>query len=156
MHVHIFKYLFVAYREDYTRLFEFVSEKNLRVKNTGKAPVQTVSYNDDASSESGHDAYLERMKAEGEERDSEDGVCVCMCVFCDSNNNSLHCYSITLIQRTRTLLLEPVAVKMISSESHAHTHTHTHTHTCYPLGGLHVHIWICFFDALIVMLCVQV
>ena len=78
MHVHIFKYLFVACREDYTRLFEFVSEKNLRVKNTGKAPVQTVSYNDDASSESGHDAYLERMKAEGEERDSDDGVCACV------------------------------------------------------------------------------
>ena len=61
-------------REDYTRLFEFVSEKNLRVTNKGKVPQQKVSYNDDMSSESDHDAYLERMKAEGEERDSEDGT----------------------------------------------------------------------------------
>ena len=60
-------------REDYTRLFEFVNEKNLRVKNKGKVPQQKVSYDNDLSSESDHDAYLERMKAEGEERDSEDG-----------------------------------------------------------------------------------
>ena len=61
-------------REDYTRLFEFVSEKNLRVKNKGKVPQQKANYNDELSSESDHDAYLERMKAEGEEKDSEDGV----------------------------------------------------------------------------------
>ena len=60
-------------REDYTRLFEFVNEKNLRVKNKGKVPQQKVSYDEEISSESDHDAYLERMKAEGEERDSEDG-----------------------------------------------------------------------------------
>ena len=32
-----------------------------------------VSYNDEDSSEGEYDPYLERMKAEGEERDSEDG-----------------------------------------------------------------------------------
>lgn len=56
-------------KEDYNRLFEFVSEKHLRIKNN-KGKVQAVKYNDEASSESEHDAYLERMKAEGEERDS--------------------------------------------------------------------------------------
>ena len=67
-------FLFVFFtREDYTRLFEFVNEKNLRVKNKGKVPQQKVSYDEEISSESDHDAYLERMKAEGEERDSEDG-----------------------------------------------------------------------------------
>ena len=67
-------------REDYTRLFEFVNEKNLRVKNKGKVPQQKVSYDEDPSSESDHDAYLERMKAEGEERDSEDGESLSLCL----------------------------------------------------------------------------
>ena len=55
-----------------------------------------VTYNDEDSSEEDYDPYLERMKAEGEERDSEDGrttpsslltcrfvvcVCVCACSF---------------------------------------------------------------------------
>ncbi len=35
--------------------------------------VSKASYDDGSSSDGGHDAYLERMKAEGEERDSEDG-----------------------------------------------------------------------------------
>lgn len=60
-------------REDYDRLSQFVSDKKLRVKNKGKAPERVLSYNDDGSSESDHDAYLARMKAEGEDRDSEDG-----------------------------------------------------------------------------------
>lgn len=36
---------------------------------------QQVSYDDGggSDSESGHDVYLERVKAEGQERDSEDG-----------------------------------------------------------------------------------
>ena len=53
-----------------------MSEKKLRVKSKGKAPERIPSYNDDASSDSDHDAYLARMKAEGEDKDSEDGVCV--------------------------------------------------------------------------------
>ncbi len=34
------------------------------------------SYNDDGSSDSDHDAYLERMIAEGEDKDSEDGTLI--------------------------------------------------------------------------------
>ena len=34
------------------------------------------SYNDEGSSDSEHDAYRERMIAEGEERDSEDGEAI--------------------------------------------------------------------------------
>lgn len=34
----------------------------------------TVAYKDESSDEENHDAYLERMKAEGEDRDSEDGT----------------------------------------------------------------------------------
>lgn len=59
-------------REDYDRLSQFVSDKKLRVKNKVKMAGH-VSYKDDGSSGSDHDAYLERMKAEGEDRDSEDG-----------------------------------------------------------------------------------
>ena len=58
-------------REDYDRLSQFVSEKKLRVKS--KVKTGNVRYKDDGSSGSEHDAYLERMKAEGEDRDSEDG-----------------------------------------------------------------------------------
>jgi len=65
-------------REDYDRLSQFVSEKNLKVKSKGKAPERMLSYNDDASSDSDHDAYLARMKAEGEDRDSEDGSERCL------------------------------------------------------------------------------
>ena len=35
--------------------------------------VQAVGYNEEESSDSEHDAYLERMKAEGGNYDSEDG-----------------------------------------------------------------------------------
>lgn len=60
-------------REDYDKLSQFVSEKKLRVKNKVKMVDRTRSYKDDGSSGSDHDAYLERMIAEGEDRDSEDG-----------------------------------------------------------------------------------
>ena len=36
--------------------------------------VQAVGYNEEDSSDSEHDAYLERMKAEGGNYDSEDGT----------------------------------------------------------------------------------
>lgn len=65
-------------RDDYDRLSQFVSEKRLRVKNKGKFNERVRSYHDDGSSESDHDAYLARMKAEGEDRDSEDGEFVIM------------------------------------------------------------------------------
>ena len=67
-------FLFPIYREDYDRLSQFVSEKNLRVRNKGKVPDHALTFRDDASSDSDHDAYLERMKAEGEDKDSEDGI----------------------------------------------------------------------------------
>ena len=53
---------------------QFVSEKKLRVKSKVKVSDHPRSYNDDGSSDSDHDAYLERMIAEGEDRDSEDGM----------------------------------------------------------------------------------
>lgn len=62
------------FREDYDRLSQFVSEKKIRVKNKVKMIEHGHNYNDDVSSDSDHDAYLERMKAEGEDRDSEDGT----------------------------------------------------------------------------------
>lgn len=61
-------------REDYDKLSQFVSEKKLRVKSMVKVMDHTRSYKDDGSSDSDHDAYLERMIAEGEDRDSEDGM----------------------------------------------------------------------------------
>jgi len=63
-------------REDYGRLYEFVCDKHLRIKDKGGKVVHTVSYNDEGSSDSEHDAYRERMIAEGEERDSEDGEAI--------------------------------------------------------------------------------
>lgn len=50
-----------------------MSEKKLRVKSKVKMHDHALSYKDDGSSGSDHDAYLERMIAEGEDRDSEDG-----------------------------------------------------------------------------------
>ena len=82
-----------ATRDDYGLLSSFVQEKKLRVKNNKKVVrgvfiidcfncllLQAhVSYNDEVGSDSSddHDAYLERMKAEGEEVDSEDGKNEC-------------------------------------------------------------------------------
>ena len=43
-----------------------------------KASDHPRSYNDDGSSDSDHDAYLERMIAEGEDKDSEDGIVTIM------------------------------------------------------------------------------
>lgn len=59
-------------KQDYGRLYNFVTEKKLRVRNKSKQQEKTVRYDEGGSSDSEHDAYLERMKAEGEERDSED------------------------------------------------------------------------------------
>ncbi|XP_074643188.1 FACT complex subunit SSRP1-like [Tubulanus polymorphus] len=71
-------YTFVSIEKDeYGKLFDFVSNKKLRVKNIGgKLPgsKQQVNYEEMESSgdENDHDAYLERMKAEGKERDDSD------------------------------------------------------------------------------------
>lgn len=54
-----------------------------------KASDHPRSYNDDGSSDSDHDAYLERMIAEGEDKDSEDGIVTIM------NSVSQLCMAVT-------------------------------------------------------------
>ncbi|CAG5125389.1 unnamed protein product [Candidula unifasciata] len=62
-------------KDEYGRLYDFVKGKNLRVKNIGDKGSKSVNYNEmsDSDEEGGdHDAYLERMKAEGKDRDDDD------------------------------------------------------------------------------------
>lgn len=68
-------YTFVGIEKDeYGKLYDFVTSKKLRVKNiNGKG--DKAPYRDDMSGsddEDDHDAYLERMKAEGKDRQSGD------------------------------------------------------------------------------------
>ncbi|XP_022102132.1 FACT complex subunit SSRP1-like [Acanthaster planci] len=61
-------------KDEYSPLFDFVSNKKLRVKNRGGniKDGKSVNYEDMVDSdddEDTHDAYLEQMKAEGRERD---------------------------------------------------------------------------------------
>ncbi|XP_025092777.1 FACT complex subunit SSRP1-like [Pomacea canaliculata] len=70
-------YNFVGIEKDeYGKLYDFVSNKKLRVKNIGGSiDKQAVAYEEMSGSdeEAGdHDAYLEHMKAEGKQRDEED------------------------------------------------------------------------------------
>ncbi|KAK3764831.1 hypothetical protein RRG08_041250 [Elysia crispata] len=69
-------YTFVGVEKDeYGKLYDFVKGKNLRVKNIGDKGGKAVSYNEmsDSDEEGGdHDAYLERMKREGKDRDEDD------------------------------------------------------------------------------------
>ncbi|KAG8334273.1 FACT complex subunit ssrp1 [Homalodisca vitripennis] len=61
-------------KEEYTKLFDFISSKKLRVKNRGKS--DKPSYADDfgdSDQEGAPDAYLARVKQEAAERDDEDG-----------------------------------------------------------------------------------
>lgn len=60
-------------KDEYSKLFEFVKKKNLRMKNIGLKGAPT-NYEEmmDSDNEDTHDAYLERMKAEGKDRDSDD------------------------------------------------------------------------------------
>ncbi|XP_076299896.1 uncharacterized protein LOC143218551 [Lasioglossum baleicum] len=60
-------------KEEYGKLFDFITSKKLRVKNRGKS--DKLSYdNDFGDSDQGDepDAYLARVKAEAQERDAED------------------------------------------------------------------------------------
>ncbi|XP_012942968.2 FACT complex subunit SSRP1 [Aplysia californica] len=62
-------------KDEYGKLYDFVKSKNLRVKNIGDKGGKSISYNEmsDSDAEGGdHDAYLERMKAEGKDRDDDD------------------------------------------------------------------------------------
>lgn len=74
-------YTFVGMEKDeYGKLYDFVTNKKLRVRNiggkiSGKKRDEAGNYNDDLmDSDDGtpHDAYLERMKREGKERDDDD------------------------------------------------------------------------------------
>ncbi|XP_071848576.1 FACT complex subunit SSRP1-like isoform X2 [Apostichopus japonicus] len=65
-------------KDDYSSLYEFVSNKKLRVKNRGmKHKGKAKDYDElfDSDDEGMHDAYLEQMKAEGREKadDDDDG-----------------------------------------------------------------------------------
>ena len=78
------------FREDYDKLSQFVSDKKLRVKNKVKVADRPLGYQEDGSSDSDHDAYLQRVKAEGEDRDSEDGMYL-VCVYRDSEDGMYLC-----------------------------------------------------------------
>ncbi|CAG9824663.1 unnamed protein product, partial [Phaedon cochleariae] len=61
-------------KEEYGKLFDFITSKKLNIKNRGKN--DKSSYKDDfggSDEEAAPDAYLERVKAEGQERDDDDG-----------------------------------------------------------------------------------
>nr|CAG4636018.1 EOG090X02Z1 [Eubosmina coregoni]SVE69692.1 EOG090X02Z1 [Eubosmina coregoni] len=58
-------------KEEYNRLYDFINNKKLRVKNTGRS--EKSSHADDfgdSDEEEAPDAYLARVKAEGKERDA--------------------------------------------------------------------------------------
>eukprot|EP00063_Salmo_salar_P092773 XP_014067608.1 PREDICTED: FACT complex subunit SSRP1 isoform X2 [Salmo salar] len=58
-------------REEYGKLFDFVNAKKLNIKNRGFKEAKNNEYSD--SDDDQHDAYLERMKAEGKIREEGDG-----------------------------------------------------------------------------------
>nr|XP_022917432.1 FACT complex subunit Ssrp1 [Onthophagus taurus] len=60
-------------KEEYGKLFDFITSKKLHVKNRGKN--DKANYKDDfgdSDNENEPDAYLERVKAEAQERDQDD------------------------------------------------------------------------------------
>ncbi|GLH09484.1 FACT complex subunit Ssrp1 [Gryllus bimaculatus] len=61
-------------KDEYAKLFDFISAKKLRVKNKGKN--DKLAYTEDfgdSDQEDEPDAYLARVKAEAQERDDDDG-----------------------------------------------------------------------------------
>lgn len=61
-------------KEEYAKLYDFCTSKKLHVKNRGKN--DKPNYKDDfgdSDNEKAPDAYLERVKAEAQERDEDDG-----------------------------------------------------------------------------------
>ncbi|CAG9860341.1 unnamed protein product [Phyllotreta striolata] len=60
-------------KEEYGKLFDFITSKKLNIKNRGKND-KTSHIDDfgDSDDEAAPDAYLERVKAEGQERDDDD------------------------------------------------------------------------------------
>ncbi|XP_055383339.1 FACT complex subunit Ssrp1 [Condylostylus longicornis] len=62
-------------KEEYGKLFDFIKDKKLHVKNTGKN--DKAAYKEDfgdSDNEAEPDAYLERVKAEAKERESADSM----------------------------------------------------------------------------------
>lgn len=61
-------------KEEYGSLYDFINAKKLRVKNTGKSdkPAYTGDDYGDSDNEAEPDAYLARVKREGQERDEDD------------------------------------------------------------------------------------
>lgn len=60
-------------KEEYSKLFDYIQQKKLHVKNTGKN--DKAAYKDDfgdSDNENEPDAYLERVKAEARDKDSAD------------------------------------------------------------------------------------
>ncbi|XP_018329457.1 FACT complex subunit Ssrp1 [Agrilus planipennis] len=60
-------------KEEYAKLFDFITAKKINIKNKGKSDKTT--YMDDfgdSDNETAPDAYLERVKAEAQERDEEE------------------------------------------------------------------------------------
>lgn len=88
-------------------------------------PSQTQFGSLDVESSAQHDAYLERMKAEAEDRDSEDGeeeqaslLCTACLPVCGCWYSEVCCAVLCVVvcaQRTQTLWLE-IAVRMTLSE----------------------------------------
>lgn len=61
-------------KDEYGKLFEFAKNKKLRMKNIGGKKLGEADYDnmmDSDNDDNTHDAYLERMKAEGKDRDSD-------------------------------------------------------------------------------------
>jgi len=60
-------------KEEYSKLFDFVTSKQLRVKNRGDSNAANTMVDDDDSGDEGgdDDAYMRRMKEEGRNRDSD-------------------------------------------------------------------------------------
>ena len=61
-------------KEEYGKLFDFVTAKQLRVKNRADQGGPNYQIDDDGGSDGDddeNDAYMERMKAEGRNRDSD-------------------------------------------------------------------------------------
>jgi len=62
-------------KEEYPKLFDFISDKKLRVKNRGKLDNQPVAGDfDDSDAEAEPDAYLARVKAEAQERSDDESL----------------------------------------------------------------------------------
>jgi len=71
----LIKLFFITFfREEYSQLYEFVNKKQLHIKNKGGKGAGKGGHLDAMmeSDDEEHDAYLQKVKAEGRERDDTD------------------------------------------------------------------------------------